>query len=99
MAKCQITEYKKLAKDDEGNILPIGETEIATQSVSYTSSTASSAFNADTRWIRVSSDAAVHLSFGPAPTATVASTRLGANFTDWFRVQGGQKVACYDGTT
>ena len=71
----------------------------ATQAVTYTSSVASAAFNEATRLIRVIADADVYLAFGTAPTATANSIRVTADTVEYFEVNAGDKVACYDGTT
>ena len=71
----------------------------ATQAITYTSSTASAAFNAATRLIRVIADADVYLAFGAAPTATANDIRVPADTVEYFEVDAGAKFACYDGTT
>ena len=71
----------------------------ATQAVTYTSSTASAAFNEATRLIRVIADADVYLAFGAAPVATANSIRVTADTVEYFEVNAGDKVACYDGSS
>jgi len=71
----------------------------ATQAVTYTSSVASAAFNEATRLIRVIADADVYLAFGTAPTATANDIRVTADTVEYFEVNAGDKVACYDGST
>ena len=71
----------------------------ATQAVTYTSSTASAAFNEATRLIRVIADADVYLAFGAAPTATANDIRVPADTVEYFEVNAGDKVACYDGSS
>ena len=71
----------------------------ATQAVTFAASVASAAFNDATRLIRVIADADVFLAFGAAPTATATAIRLPANTVEYFEVNAGDKVACYDGSS
>ena len=71
----------------------------ATQAVTYTSSTASTAFDDATRMIRVIADADVYIAFGAAPTANANSILIPSGTVEYFEVNAGDKVACYDGTT
>ena len=71
----------------------------ATQAVTYTTSTQSTAFDDATRLVRVIADADVFLAFGAAPTATATAIKVPANTVEYFEVNAGDKVACYDGTT
>lgn len=100
MASMYIQEYRDIAKDEAGFVVQAGkEPAIATQKVTYTSSTASAAFHQDTRFVRITCDAEAHLAFGVAPTATANSMNMQADTPEFFGVVGGQKVAAYDGTT
>ena len=60
-----------------------------------TSSAATSAFNAQTEYVMVTSDtASVFVEFGSSPTAAAASSiRLPANAPMIFKVDGGMKLA------
>ena len=72
----------------------------ATQAVTYTASAQSTAFNDATRLVRVIADADVYLLFGANPTATaINAIRVPADTVEYFEVNAGDKVACYDGTT
>jgi hypothetical protein len=71
----------------------------ATQAVTYTTSTQSTAFGANTNLIRVIADADVYLEFGLSPAATANSVRVLANTVEYFGVNPGDKVACYDGSS
>lgn len=100
MATLQIQEYSRLAKDSNGHRIQAGvEPAQASQSVTYTTTAASAAFGEQTKLIRVIADADAHLSFGAAPTATVANMRITADTSEYFGVKPGQKVAAYDGTS
>lgn len=88
MSVLHIAEVSHLAND----CLPMPP--LATQAVTYTtSSVQSSAFNAQTRVIRVHSDANAWVVVGANPTATVAGTRLAAGQTERFYVKPGDKIA------
>jgi len=71
----------------------------ATQSVTYAASVASAAFDDATRLVRIIADADVFVAFGAAPTATATAIKIPAGAVEYFEVDAGFKVACYDGTT
>ncbi|MCP4328412.1 MAG: hypothetical protein GY791_08250 [Alphaproteobacteria bacterium] len=101
MANLYIREYAYLARDENGGLAQIGsEPAQAGQSVSFTTSSQSAAFQADTRFIRIIADADAYLDFGASPTAAVADGLLvKANEAEYFGVVPGHKVAAYDGTS
>ncbi len=101
MATLFITEYETLAPIDHGIFAQCGKEDgsVTRQTVIYTTSTASSAFTADTRFIRVMADAYATLEFGGAPTAVAGSHPIQANVEYWFGVEGADKVAAYDGSS
>ena len=64
------------------------------ENVSYDASAASAAFAADTVIVRIVCTTAANIVFGANPTATVAAgIYMPAGIVQYFRVQGGQKVA------
>ena len=71
----------------------------ATQAVTFAASVQSTAFDDATRLVRVIADADVFLAFGAAPTATATAIKVPANTVEYFEVNAGDKVACYDGTS
>ena len=104
MAKLYITEYSGVVsasgipgRSDEG--LPVALEPGSDQVVTYTTSTASTAFDDDTNYIRVISDSVAHISFGASPSATVNSKFIPANAAEYFGVQPGDKIAAYDGSS
>lgn len=100
MATLQVTELSGMAIKS-GQVLeaiPQGAIQ-ATQTVTYTASAQSAAFNTNTTAIRVCGAAAAHVAFGSNPTATVNDTLIPANTPTFFLVTAGQKIAAYDGTT
>jgi hypothetical protein len=67
---------------------------IASQTVTIVAgSTQSAAFNAKTRLLGISVDAACGIEFGASPTAVATSFRVPANTVTFWRVIPGQKVA------
>lgn len=102
MATMYIREYKYLCRDEGGNVIQAGLEDGFTtgQSVAYTTSSQSAAFQDDTKLIRVSCDAEAFLDFGTNPTAAAADgVNVQADTPEFFGVVGGQKVAAYDGTS
>ena len=100
MATLYIQEYSRLGHDADGHRIQAGqEPAIASQTVSYTTSTQSVAFDQRTRLIRVIADADVHLLFGSDPTATASDLKMVQDSAEYFGVKPGQKVAAYDGTS
>jgi len=67
---------------------------LAAQVVTFTTSTQSSALNADTTYVRVVADADCHLEVGGNPTATTGSVvKLTAGSAEYFGVTPGHKIA------
>ncbi len=91
MATLYITEFAALAKDLANDVVPCAQQlPIAeqTRSVSGTSAQ-SSALNAQTRYVRLSTDAACFVLFGVDPTALTTSMPLFAGQCEYFGVPGG----------
>lgn len=83
-----ITEYAELAIGPAGRVgqMPM-EPPVAEQTVAIgASSTASAAFNAKTRFVRLHTDAICSVAFGTAPTATATTGRFAANQTEYRAV-------------
>lgn len=105
MASLYITEFVRQARDGNGHLLPVGECPpIAQQKVTYTTSTASAAFNSATTFIRVKADADAHLAFAASPTADATDMQIEADVAEYFGVNRddvatGLKVAAYDGSS
>lgn len=98
MATLYITEYSALARDAGGQSTVVAkEPAVTTQTVTYTTTTASAAFNAETAYVRIVSSADGHILFGATPVATASTTPVAAKVDYWFGVIAGQKVAaCND---
>ena len=95
MAVLYITEYQRMPLDSVGRIAQCGlEPALATQTVAIGASSAqSSAFSAQTTFIRVCSDAICSVAFGSSPTATTSTTRIAANSAEYFGVMPAHKIA------
>lgn len=100
MAKVYITEYVMLGVGFGATPTVVKEPAFVSQTPVAIggSSVQSAAFNADTRYIRVHTDAVCSIAFGTNPTATANSMRLAANQTEYFAVVPGQKLAVITNT-
>lgn len=95
MAVLYISEYSAISIPDA----PIAsEPSLATQTVAIGTEADSAAFSANTRYVRVHSDAICSIAFGASPTATTASMRLDAGQTEYFSVIPGHKVSVISNT-
>lgn len=93
MATAYITEYNSIGVQN-GNSVPVAqEPAVADQTVTFTTATQSSAFNAATRYIRLIADAECHLKFGSNPTATTSMQQVQADTEIWRMVTPGDKVS------
>jgi len=100
MAKLYISEYAKLATDYNGQPVPVAkEPAAAVQVVTFTTATASAAFNSRTEMVRLLSDTDCHLAFGSAPVATTSYALYKADTEYWVGVAAGDKVSAYDGVS
>lgn len=92
MAKAYITELT--AQATRVTDAPIAQMPpVAEQTVTFTTTTQSSAFNAATRFIRVHTDSICSIAIGSNPTATISTMRLAADATEYFGVAAGDKIA------
>jgi len=72
---------------------------IAEQTVAIAAGTAqSTAFQNNTRLVRLHTDAICSVAFGSNPTATAAKARMAANQTEYYQVTPGSKVAVITNT-
>ena len=97
MATAYIEEFEEMAKDKYGNVLQIGkQPAIATQTVTFTTTTESAAFNASTNFVKITVDAEAHYKFAAYPTTATATTshpQMQADREYWFGVTENGKVA------
>lgn len=93
MATVYITEYQRMGTSGFPFQAP-NEPENANQTVAIGGTTTqSAAFNKNTYIIRVHSDAICSVECGTNPTATATCKRLPANYTEYFSVTPGFKLA------
>lgn len=96
MAIAYISEYKNLVTDESGRVIMVpAEPAVTTQVVTFTTTVASAAFAASTRFVRIVSDTKGHFLFGLAPTALATSPYMAADMPEFFGVPRGKsyKVA------
>lgn len=107
MANLSITYYERMARDQQGNILPIPEEpNKGGQVVSFTTSTQSNPVPKSANFVRLQSDADAYLVFGDSPVATTASAlKLKSGVTEYFGINsdarraGTLRIAAYDGSS
>ena len=63
--------------------------------LSGTTSTQSAAFGSQSEYVRICSNAAVHILFGANPTATANDIFLPADQPEIFKVSPGEKMAAF----
>ena len=101
MANAYVREYAAVGFGAPGQAMQAPhEPALASQTVSFTTSAQSAAFNANTRLIWVRADAAANIEVGDNPTATATDyPQILADTDYFFSVDGGGKIAFYDGTS
>lgn len=102
MSKLYVTEYAEVTILSSPGNQPLQiakEPPIAEQVVDYSGGvTASSAFNAATRFVRLTTDAICSIAFGAAPTATTSTQRMAADTVEYKGVLPAQKVSAIANT-
>ena len=98
MATLFINEYSQLPAVSGASIQIAPEPAVATQAVTYSTTTASAAFNGATRYIAITSPGIFSYSVGPAPTATTSNFRIPADAILYLAVQPGDKIAAVTNT-
>lgn len=104
-ASCRVTEYRALALDSQGRELQIPlEPAVTSQIVTYTTATASAAFNSATRFVRIVCTAKAHYKFSTAGTAATANDPyVPADSPEYYGIQNSTtsplKINFYDGSS
>ncbi len=100
MATLYITEFSGPGFEGVTGHLPIAALpSVAEQTKAIGGTSAqSNAFNAQTKVVRLHTDAICSVAFGSNPTATATSMRLPADHTEYFAVTPGHKVAVISNT-
>jgi len=79
MATLYVTEYANIAVLQGGRVTQVPmEPPLVEQAFTFTTTTQSAAFNAQTTIVRLHTDAICGVTFGTNPTATAASVGLGS---------------------
>lgn len=99
MSILQITEYSEIGNEINGVRMPCAqEPAVAIQQITTSGTSAqSAAFNAATRYIRISGDAAFRFRVSANPTALATDTRIIADTAEYFGVKPGDKIAAITG--
>ena len=93
MAYLYISEYAVLASAQSGSAQVAAEPSLAVQKVDFSGGVApSAAFNAQTKFIRLHTDATCSIRFGGS-AATTSYPRMSAGQTEYFGVQPGSKLS------
>lgn len=94
MANLYITEFNYMENaNDIGGVPQIAKLPGTTQKVTFTTSTQSTAFAYNTRFVRVMADADCHIAYGSNPTATTSSLKMASGTVEYFGVAPGDKIA------
>ncbi len=86
MATLYVAEFSGINVVDGKLVDIVTQPPVAEQTVSYTTTTQSSAFNAATRVVRIHTDSICSIAFGANPTATTSKMRMVAGQTEYFGV-------------
>lgn len=98
MSKLSVTQFDSIARVSSGSLLCPQTPFISTEDVDTSAtSSQSSAFAANCRFIRVVSDANLRITFGVDPTATATSMPIRADQPEYFAVAPGLKLAAIEG--
>lgn len=99
MASLWITEFRAMPMDVNGRTVEAAALPaITTQKITISGTSAqSAALNADTKFVRVHTDAICHILAGDNRTATTSNMRMPADETEYFGVIAGQKIAAITG--
>ena len=89
-ATCKISEYANMVTDPDGRVVPVAvEPATAEQNITYSSSNASAAFNAATRFVRIVCDAKAHFEFGTTPIAETTDPYVPGDTPEYFGIVQG----------
>lgn len=96
MATLEIAQFTGAQSDNQ---IPVAKSQNGIEKLTYTTNAASAAMNADTKIVRLISDAAVYLNFHGAAATVANGIRLPANTIEYFGVENGQTINAYDGSS
>lgn len=99
MAFLYILEASSIGQVANGTIQSVNLPAIATQRIAIGgTSTQSAPFNTTTKAVRLHSDAICSIAGGASPVATTSSPRMAADQTEYFAVNGGDRIAVISNT-
>ena len=101
-ATCSVGEFRAQQTDPGLSLLamPVLDSALAVQKITYTTSTQTAALNASTVYVYITCDALAYIAVGANPTATATSLRIPANTVVYFSLATKSlKIAFYDGTS
>ena len=84
-----ITEFSRLARDDNGNLVPLGEGRLACQA--RTSAGAFSPLSSATKIIRVATDTSIQIDIAGGSVSTSDELMPGP-LVEYFTVRGGETI-------
>lgn len=84
-----ITQFTRLATDQNGNVLPLGLDRVACEV--RTTAGAFAALSAGTKFVRVATDTAIHMDIAGGST-TSADELFPANSVEYLAVRGGETL-------
>jgi hypothetical protein len=98
MTTLWVREYSDMPAtgDVKGHGIPVAGEPGTDQTVSFTTSTASAAFAATTRYIGIIGSGAFHYVVAASPTATTGALKVPANTLLYVGVTPGHKIAAID---
>lgn len=99
MTTLNVVEFEEMALDNNGNLIQVPICPpVASQNVTFTTSTQSSALNDRTRFVMVLSSGAAYIKFGANPTAVAGDIAIPGEVPLFFGVRKGAslKVAALD---
>lgn len=86
-----LTQFRSLARDQDGEVLPLGRDRLAC--ASRTSAGAFAALDSDCSFVRLATDTAIQLDIAGG-AVTSADELFPANSVEYFAVNGGETLTC-----
>lgn len=100
MPRLWITEYRELALDGHGNLVPLPSEPSHTQTVDFSAASLSRPFRRETTYVRLVSKDDCYVEFGDPPMAAGARSEfLPARSEAFRRVRPGQRISVSDGVS
>ena len=98
MSIVSVTQFSAVGVVSNGSLMCPQAPFVATEDINAsTVSAQSAAFDGQTRFVRILSDANVRVRFGSNPTATAADMPIRANSPEFVAVVSGDKIAVIEG--